>query len=165
MPVRTGVGLSSVTALVEETEESAELTALMVRAFEEGSVAGATYLPEASMVPREEDPPAALLTSHETAESWVPLTTAEKVVEPRREHWLMRGKRPWRLAPAAVVASCWMKSGRRRRKSALRPRVGQERSRTAGGKKSAYNSSLVRGSSSEYWPKGQKQDSPFGSDK
>ena len=82
MPVRTGVGLSSVTALVEETEESAELTALMVRAFEEGSVAGATYLPEASMVPREEDPPAALLTSHETAESWVPLTTAEKVVEP-----------------------------------------------------------------------------------
>lgn len=82
MPVRTGVGLSSVTALVEEAEESAELTALMVKAFEEGSAAGATYLPKASMVPREEDPPAVLLTSHETAEFWVFLTTTEKVVEP-----------------------------------------------------------------------------------
>jgi hypothetical protein len=81
MPVSTGVGLSSVTALVPFFEESAELTALTVTALGLGRVAGAVYLPEVSMVPRVAEPPAVSLTYQVTAVFQVPVTAAEKVAE------------------------------------------------------------------------------------
>ena len=85
MPVSTGVGLSSVTSLVPFFEESAELTALMVTEFGLGSVVGAVYLPDVSMVPREAEPPAASLTYQVTAVFEVPVTVTEKVaVAPAR---------------------------------------------------------------------------------
>jgi hypothetical protein len=81
MPVRTGVGFMSVTELVEDLEVSAELVALTVRVLRDGSVVGAVYLPEESMVPSEGEPPAVSLRDQVTAELLVPETVAEKVAE------------------------------------------------------------------------------------
>ncbi len=81
MPVRTGVGFRRVTALVPYFEESAELTALTVTELGLGRAAGAMYLPEESMVPREAEPPEVSLTYQVTAEFCVPVTVAEKLAE------------------------------------------------------------------------------------
>jgi hypothetical protein len=81
MPVRTGVGFMSVTALEPEAEVSAELVAVTVRVLGEGSAAGAEYLPEASIVPRVAEPPGVLLTDQvtEVLAAWA--TVAAKVAE------------------------------------------------------------------------------------
>ena len=79
MPESVGVGLRRVTALEEDLEASAELVAVMVTVFGEGRVAGAVYLPEASIVPRVEDPPVVELTDQATAVFEEPVTVAEKL--------------------------------------------------------------------------------------
>ena len=85
MPLRTGVGLSSVTALLELLVESAALTAFTVTELGEGSVFGAVYFPAASMVPRAAEPPAVLLTDQVTEVLVLPVTVAAKVsVAPAR---------------------------------------------------------------------------------
>ena len=81
MPVMVGVGFRTVTALVEFFVESAALTAVTVIVFGEGSAAGAVYAPVVSMVPRAEEPPAALFTDQVTELLLVPVTVAEKVRE------------------------------------------------------------------------------------
>lgn len=81
IPVRTGTGLRSETALVADWVVSAALVALMVTVFGVGSVAGAVYFPVESMVPRVEEPLAVPLTNHETEVLEEPVTVAEKVKE------------------------------------------------------------------------------------
>jgi hypothetical protein len=81
MPVRTGVGFMSVTELLEDLEVSAELVALMATLLGDGREVGAVYLPEESMVPSMEEPPAVSLTDQVTAVLEVPETVAENDAE------------------------------------------------------------------------------------
>jgi hypothetical protein len=81
MPVSSGVGFMSVTALVENFEVSAEGVALTVTVLGEGSEDGAVYLPEESMVPRVEEPPAILFTNQVTEVFGVPETVTENAAE------------------------------------------------------------------------------------
>ena len=78
IPVRTGVGFMRVTELAADSEESAELVALMVMVLGEGSMDGAVNIPEESIVPSKEEPPGAPLMDHVTAVLVVPETLAEK---------------------------------------------------------------------------------------
>jgi hypothetical protein len=71
----------SVTELVEDLEVSAELVALMLTVLGDGREAGAEYLPEESMVPSAEEPPAVSSTDQVTAELEMPETVAEKEAE------------------------------------------------------------------------------------
>ena len=109
IPVSTGVGLRSVTALVPFFEESAELTALTVTELGLGRVAGAVYLPEVSMMPREADPRAASLTYQVTAVFEVPVTSAENVAEAPARTLVVEGE-----TLTAIVAGgggCWEPDG------------------------------------------------------
>lgn len=85
MPVSVGEGLRRVTALEEDLEVSAALMAVTEIVFGEGRTAGAVYFPEASMVPRVEEPPGVVLTDQATEMLVEPVTAAEKeYVEPAR---------------------------------------------------------------------------------
>lgn len=105
MPVSTGVGLRSVTALVPFFEESAELTALTVTELGLGRVAGAVYLPEVSMMPRKAEPPAVSLTYQVTAVFCVPVTAAEKVAEAPARTLVLDGETVTAIVAGGV--GCW----------------------------------------------------------
>lgn len=78
MPLRTGIGFSSVTLLLPEALESAALTARTVTVLGFGNAAGAVYMPEALIVPVDATPPATPFTCHVTEEFEEPLTAAVK---------------------------------------------------------------------------------------
>jgi hypothetical protein len=73
MPVITGVGLISVTAL---EELASMLVAATVAVFGSGSEAGAVYLPLEEIVPREGEPPPMPLTAQVTLALDAPETVA-----------------------------------------------------------------------------------------
>ena len=106
IPVSTGVALRSVTALVPFFEESAELTALTVTELGLGTVTGAVYLPEVSMVPREAEPPAVSLTYQVTAVFEVPVTAAEKVPEAPARTLVLDGETVTEIV-AGGGGCCW----------------------------------------------------------
>ena len=64
MSVRSGIGFSSVVALVPNLDVSTMLVARMVTPFGDGSVPGAVYSPEELIVPTTALPPVAPLTDH-----------------------------------------------------------------------------------------------------
>ena len=105
MPVRTGVGLRTVTALVPFFEESAELMALTVTELGLGRVAGAVYLPEVSIVPREAEPPEVSLTYQVIAVFFVPETVAEKVAEAPARTLVVNGETVTEIV--AGGGGCW----------------------------------------------------------
>lgn len=78
MPVSVGNGFCNVTALLLDAEESAALTAAMVTELEAGMLLGATYTPEALMVPVAPAPPATPFTCQVTEVFDVPATVALK---------------------------------------------------------------------------------------
>ena len=85
MPVKVGVGFTSVTAQEPDLVESAELVAVTFTVLGEGRLAGAVYLPVESTVPNVEEPPVMEFTDQVTAVFEVPVTEALNVkLEPAR---------------------------------------------------------------------------------
>ena len=81
IPVSTGVGFQSVTALCPEAPESAALTACTVTVLGLGNMAGAAYEPVALIVPVVDVPPVTPFTCQVTAVFEVPETVAANVCE------------------------------------------------------------------------------------
>jgi hypothetical protein len=77
----TGVGLITVTLPEALTEESAALVAVTFNGFDEGSVTGAVYTPDALIRPSAADPPVVPFTDQVTAVFEFPVTAAVKVCD------------------------------------------------------------------------------------
>jgi hypothetical protein len=81
MPVKIGVGFSSVTFVEPLAEVSATLVARIVTVFGFGKEPGAVYLPAVSIVPVAAEPPTVPFTDQVTPAFCVPVTVAVNVYE------------------------------------------------------------------------------------
>ena len=159
MPVRTGVGFHSVTALVAFLLESATLIAFTVMELEEGKLAGAVYLPVASMVPSVEEPPGVSLTDQVTEVLVAPVTVAVNVRKAPARMLAVVGATEPETAGVGGGGCFWVEEepDEQAERTSARARAGSGR-RSRENEKSLRIESplLLRGGAPDNWPKVQK---------